>query len=145
MGRATDPTADNFNDAASIPEGFRVTSIGAYHLLGWMPTSGYLDGMAFDTPLFSDATWDVMSSNSNSFDIGERMRRTAEFLRYLTEQWHASCINVSYFDWVKVAQDCEDSFAEVKRSLERRDRRTAGQGQRKRAPAVGGGTGSRRR
>jgi hypothetical protein len=123
VGRATTfQMAEDVAGEKSLPDGYGVTSVCAYHLVGWLPTFAYMDAMSFDTPIFSDETWNVLASVSNSFDTKDRLRRTEEFARYLSAQWHASELNPVYFDWSSVERSMQASFAAVKGAVERRGR-----------------------
>jgi hypothetical protein len=122
VGRASEDLADELSESPSLSDGYRITSIGAYHLLGWLPTFGYLDAMSFDTPIFSGNSWDSMSRVANSFDIRMRLGRTHTFLTYLSEQWHASGLNAAYLDWTAIERASIGSLANVQAALDRRAR-----------------------
>lgn len=121
MGRASERTTEIAVEQ-QLSEGYRITSVGAYHLVGWLGTFAYLDAMSFDTPIFSEQSWDIMAAVANSFNITDRLRRTNEFLHYLTALWHASGLNAAYFDWSAVEKSGEASFATVTAAIERRER-----------------------
>jgi hypothetical protein len=101
--------------------GYRITSIGSYHLIPWMTSFAYLDAMAFDTPIFDYKSFETMARLSNSFAIGDRLKRTEEFSHYLTRQWHSSSINVSYFDWTALEQTGAASFDPVRRVVQKNE------------------------
>ncbi|HEY4941501.1 MAG TPA: hypothetical protein VII56_08735 [Rhizomicrobium sp.] len=120
-GRATDLSSEGIVSAPSLYDDFRITSVGAYHLLEWLPTFAYVDAMSFDTPIFNETCLDVMTTNANSFDISIRLRRTEEFSRYLWAQWHIADLIVPYFNWTAIARRIESSFASVRSSIKRRE------------------------
>ena len=49
-----------------MPDGFRVTSIGAYHIGRWLGDFAYLDAMVSDTPVFDTDTHDRMAASIES-------------------------------------------------------------------------------
>jgi GTPase SAR1 family protein len=71
----------------SMPDGFRATSIGAYHLRRWAGDFAYLDGIMFDTPIFDTDVRERMADNLGSFDIKHRFARTLMFRNYLSSTW----------------------------------------------------------
>lgn len=82
-----------------LTDAFRVTTVGAYHLVRWCGTFAYLDAMVFDTPIFDQTYHDLCSQNIESFDINDRYSRTTKFLDYLNQEWDASGINAPYMNW----------------------------------------------
>src|SRR6185312_9002750 len=116
------PTLDEtFLESQLLMEKYRITSVGAYHLAGWLPTFAYLDAISFDTPIFEGSSYDAMADVSNSFNIADRLRRTEEFSKYLTANWHASGLNPRYFDWAVVERNLEESFKLVRAAVARRE------------------------
>lgn len=105
-----------------MPAAFRITTVGAYHLLKWAPTFAYLDAMAFDTPIFDSATSEDLVRDAESFDIRERYRRTVEFRKYLNTAWHDSNLAPPYFDWLGLLPIGQASFDSVKRFVNRYER-----------------------
>jgi hypothetical protein len=82
-----------------MPQGFRCTSIGAYHLRRWAGEFSYLDAMVFDTPIFDETVREQILQTLNSFEIGDRYARTLQFRNYLSATWDASGLRPPYFDW----------------------------------------------
>jgi GTPase SAR1 family protein len=103
-----------------IPDGFRVTSIGAYHVRRWAGDFAYLDAMVFDTPIFDEDAREVISKNLESFDISDRYERTLKFRNYLSETWGASALAPPYFDWNESIKYGEVHFNAVRSAIERR-------------------------
>jgi hypothetical protein len=103
-----------------MPVAFRLTTIGAYHLQKWSPTFAYMDGMAFDTPIFDAATMEVLARQPNSFDIAARLERTRAFRSYLNSVWDSSGITAPYFDWKTLIPSGQTSFDAVELYVERR-------------------------
>ncbi|WP_137009357.1 type I restriction enzyme HsdR N-terminal domain-containing protein [Aquitalea aquatilis] len=98
---------EDFTDA------FRVTTIGAYHLIRWSGTFAYLDAMVFDTPIFDAEVAKRCGLNIESFDIKHRFLRTTNFRDYLSHMWDASAIFVPYFNWKSLADAGEPTFDSV--------------------------------
>jgi hypothetical protein len=104
----------------AMPEGFRVTSIGAYHLQRWAGDFAYLDAVVFDTPIFEPAIRDQISGeNVGSFDISDRYERTLLFRNYLSSTWDAAGIRSSYFDWREAVQFGTPTFEAVRKATKR--------------------------
>lgn len=112
-----------------MPSAFRITTVGAYHLLRWAGSFAYLDAMAFDTPIFTDEAMKAMAQNPGSFDIVERFGRTLAFRQYLTGIWKDATLSPAYFDWavcvsegVRAFQGVESAIGKMGRSLKDADR-----------------------
>lgn len=80
-------------------DAFRVTTVGAYHLVRWCSTFAYLDAMVFDTPIFDAESNKKCATDIESFDIRQRFYRATEFREYLNQAWDASGITAPYFNW----------------------------------------------
>jgi hypothetical protein len=103
-----------------MPEGFRVTSIGAYHLQRWAGDFAYLDAMVFDTPIFEPAVHEQISGgNLASFDIADRYERTLAFRNYLSSCWDAAGIRPPYLDWREAVRHGTPTFEAVRRAIDR--------------------------
>ncbi len=100
-----------------MPAAFRITTIGAYHLARWSTTFGYLDAMAFDTPIFDSQVIEQLARNPESFDIRDRLYRSTIFRTYLTSVWHKSGLAPPYFDWTSLLQIGDDSFERVSSAI----------------------------
>jgi hypothetical protein len=104
----------------AMPEGFRVTSIGAYHLQRWAGTFAYLDAMLFDTPIFDPDIRDQINDNTlGSFDIAHRHNRALLFRNYLSYTWEQAGLRVPYFDWPEIVRYGQREFDAVGRAVER--------------------------
>lgn len=90
-----------------MPENFRVTTIGAYHLKKWMGSFTYLDAMIFDTPLFNDDIKSGVSNHLESLSIEHRLERAVGFKQYLQEIWRDYPHKPEYFD---LSSNFEDNF-----------------------------------
>lgn len=102
-----------------MPEGFRATPIGIYHLQRWAGDFAYLDGMVFDTPVFEPSVREELSAKPESFDITDRYARSLTFRNYLCATWDASPLRPSYFDWNEVTRYGQRSFDGVRRAIDR--------------------------
>lgn len=102
-----------------MPEGFRATTVGAYHLRRWAGIFAYLDAMVFDTPIFDRSVEDEIGERLESFDIGDRFSRTLTFRNYLSAVWNASGIRPPYFDWEEIVRYGQPNFDLVRRAIDR--------------------------
>lgn len=96
-----------------IPDSFRITTVGAYHLSRWSGTFAYLDAMVFDTPIFDPATLANCSKEIESFDIGLRYQRTRALKSYLDDTWMALGVNVPYYNWTSITAYGQSTFDSV--------------------------------
>lgn len=101
-----------------MPDGFRATSIGVYHLRRWAGTFAYVDAMITDTPIFDTAIHDAIQKDIDSFDIGHRYERAVMFRNYLTETWTASGLRPAYFDWTDTVRAGEQTFDGVRGAVQ---------------------------
>ncbi|CAG73747.1 conserved hypothetical protein [Pectobacterium atrosepticum SCRI1043] len=102
-----------------IPEKFRATSIGQYHLKRWISDFAYLDAMLFDTPIFDSFTINSMRSSCESFNIEERFKRTTLFKEYLLDVWKKLVNKPTYFDMNESLKMGESSFENVKQAIDK--------------------------
>lgn len=98
---------------------FRATSIGIYHIRFWMGAFGFLDATSTDTPIFDAASRDEVFKLANSFDIGDRYRRSDCFRKYLIGQWYTGNIEANYLDLASIFQMQDSTFEAVQRALQR--------------------------
>ena len=102
-----------------IPECFRISTIGAYHLLRWISEFSYLDAMSYDTPILDGELNDSLKPKIASFAINDRFDRTQDFRGYLNKIWHSSNLSPRYFDWSNLLTSGNESFRRVKKAIER--------------------------
>ena len=102
-----------------MPEYFRISTIGAYHLLRWITEFSYLDAVSHDTPILDREIRGALSPKIASFAITDRLDRALAFRKYLSRVWHCSNLAPSYFDWDSVLVTGEESFARVQYAIER--------------------------
>ena len=102
-----------------MPEFFRITTIGAYHLLRWIGEFSYLDAMLCDTPIFDGEVFEELKPKVASFKIEDRFERANTFGKYLTRVWRRSKLSPRYFDWLASSKSGEESFRRVKKAIER--------------------------
>jgi len=101
-----------------IPEGFRPTSIGAYHVRRWAANFAYLDAMVFDTPIFDQDIPDRFVEKLGSFDIADRYERALAFRNYLSATWESSGLRPEYFDWNESVREGQQDFTIVLIAIE---------------------------
>jgi GTPase SAR1 family protein len=102
-----------------MPEGFRATSIGVYHLRRWAGTFAYVDAMITDTSIFDTAVYDAILKDLDSYDIGHRYNRAVLFRNYLTETWTASGLRPTYFDWMTSVRAGAQTFDSVSAAVQK--------------------------
>ena len=102
-----------------MPDKFRISTIGAYHLLRWMTEFSYLDAMLYDTPILETESRNSIMPLIESFAIDDRLKRTLEFRRYLSRIWHGSKLAPRYFDWTSAMAAGGESFRRVQRVVDR--------------------------
>ncbi|ESN25572.1 MULTISPECIES: hypothetical protein [Enterobacter cloacae complex] len=101
-----------------MPNKFRTTSIGQYHLKRWISDFAYLDAMLFDTPIFNPEIVNGMRSSCESFNIEDRFNRAVAFKTYLTSAWNKLINKPSYFDMIESLKTGDASFESVKRVVD---------------------------
>lgn len=106
---------------SELPEQFhfRATSIGIYHVRYWTGSFAFLDATSTDTPIFDESARDEVARLAASFDIGDRYRKADRFKRYLEDKWNLANIGADYYDFPSILRQQQDSFASVKRFIDR--------------------------
>lgn len=102
-----------------MPNKFRLTSIGQYHLKRWLSDFAYLDAMLFDTPIFNPEVSNSMRSTCESFSIQDRYNRSISFKSYLAGVWDKFPNKPNYFDLSQAFKMGEPSFNNVKRVVDK--------------------------
>jgi hypothetical protein len=98
---------------------YRATSSGVYHYRFWTGSFAFIDATATDTPIFETQSRDEVARLAPSFEISDRYRKAMAFRSYLEDQWHAANIRSSYYDFSALLVAQEDSFAAVRKAIER--------------------------
>ncbi|HFF9490055.1 hypothetical protein DMW53_18310 [Serratia marcescens] len=106
----------------NMPDKFRVTSIGQYHLKRWISDFAYLDAMLFDTPIFNSEIINNMRSSCESFNIEDRFKRTTSFKEYLSNAWVRLVNKPNYFDMNESLKMGDPSFENVKNVIDKQKR-----------------------
>ncbi|MYM30335.1 hypothetical protein GTP58_18550 [Duganella sp. CY15W] len=102
--------------SAELPESFRLTPLGAYHLKRWAYDFSYLEAMSFDTPIFSVEVYTSLAQQVNNLTLTARYIRAVTFKNYLGEIWKGFAIR-PYFDWKQFQTYGDKSFDRVKRRI----------------------------
>lgn len=100
-----------------LPEAFRVTTVGAYHLKKWVSEFSHLESMAFDTNILDDEIRNRLLVDVNDIRLQARYRRASDFREYLDQVWKDSFTPKPYFDWISTRQLSSNSFSRVERKL----------------------------
>lgn len=99
-----------------LPEAFRITSLGAYHLKKWASEFSFLEAMAFDTNILDERIRTKLLVDVNDNRLLARYNRASAFLEYLDETWKLLQPK-PYFDWSSTRQLSAPSFDRVERRL----------------------------
>lgn len=99
---------------------FRISTIGAYHLMRLISEMTYLDAMSYDTPIFDEAVRERLIESISSLALEDRYERAKQFKTYLTNLWDRSRLKPGYFNWHNAMQVGAQSFKRVAGALERR-------------------------
>ena len=99
-----------------LPESFRITTIGAYHMKRWCAEFSYLEAVSFDTPIFDDGLRQVMLESVNDDRLLPRFKRASAFRDYLDSSWQSLQAR-PYFDWANIRQASVQSYTRVERRL----------------------------
>ncbi|MEM7994311.1 hypothetical protein Q4R33_18150 [Morganella morganii subsp. sibonii] len=100
-----------------MPDKFRITTIGAYHIKKWLGDFSYLDAMVFDTPILLPDIRESLSGNISSLDIKDRYIRAQKFKMYLTKLWKEFSNAPSYFNFEELCAEQCSSFERVETYL----------------------------
>lgn len=99
-----------------LPEAFRITSLGAYHLKRWVSEFSYLEAVLFDTQIFDEAFRLSLLEDVNDDRLYARYNRATGFREYLDAVWKTIDAR-PYFDWENTRQLSATSFSRVQRRL----------------------------
>jgi len=99
-----------------MPDSYRVTSLGAYHVKKWASDFGFMEAMCFDTPIFDSAIRTDLTSALDDNRLPARFQRADAFRCYLDDVWNAMK-PLPYFDWTQLRAVGEPSFRRVESHL----------------------------
>ncbi len=99
-----------------MPEAFRLTLLGAYHLKKWAYDFSFLEAMAFDTPIFDRGMQQTLMEHVNEQTLTARHGRAIGFKSYLDDTWK-KLQSQPYFDWEKQSVVGRESFGRVEKRL----------------------------
>lgn len=105
----------------SMPNSFRVTATGVYHLHYWSADFAYLDAMLFDTPIFDRPLKEEISTQLRSTELLVRFQRAKRFKEYLSAAWSASNIRADYYSWPEAVAMCRESFDRVQYFFDKKE------------------------
>lgn len=100
-----------------MPDSFRITTIGAYHIKKWLGDFAYLDAMLFDTPILVSSVREAISTNLSSMEIKDRYLRALEFKKYLLQSWKQFIRAPSYFNFEEICEEQSSGFERVRQHL----------------------------
>lgn len=117
--RVTFEEDEESNLIGDMPDSFRGTTIGAYHIKRWLGDFAYLDAMLFDTPITDDETRKNLIENLSCLKISSRYERAYIFREYLRSCWRAYSNAPLYFDIEEAFNLGNESFIRVNRAIEK--------------------------
>ncbi|HEP6274172.1 P-loop NTPase fold protein [Burkholderia vietnamiensis] len=112
--RLLETTADIHEQG--MPEAFRLTMLGAYHLKKWAYDFSFLEAMSFDTPVFDETTRGALAEHVNEQSLFARHQRATTFREYLDTVWEGVKPQ-AYFDWMELRKTGNPSFDRVRKRL----------------------------
>lgn len=115
--RVTFEEDEDSNLIGDMPDSFRVTTIGAYHIKRWLGDFAYLDAMLFDTPIIDEPVREELMKNISCLDIKNRYQRASIFREYLRGCWRSYNMSPSYFDLEEALALGDSSFQRVARAI----------------------------
>lgn len=103
-----------------LPDAFRITTLGAYHLKKWGAEFAYLESMTYDTPIFDGRVRDQLGPTVNDSRLTARFLRAFVFAEYLDRVWD-DVRHPPYFDWAALRSTGRASFDSTRKYLSDRD------------------------
>lgn len=101
---------------SGMPESFRLTPLGAYHLKKWAYEFSFIDAMSFDTPIFDERLNKILVSKVNEQTLLSRYERAKCFRDYLDNIWNGFT-SKPYFNWSEKKLIGQSSFDRVEKKL----------------------------
>lgn len=102
---------------SGMPESFRLTPLGAYHLKKWAYDFAFIEAMSFDTPIFDDQMHAFLIKRVNEQTISARHERAIYFRDYLNRVWNEGFSPKPYFNWSEKLDIGQESFDRVEKRL----------------------------
>jgi len=100
----------------SLPNSFRITSLGQYHLKRWSYEFSFVEAMSFDTPILDEGVRSNLVKRVNGSSLTDRYDRAEGFMNYLASCWTDSLAR-PYFDWTQAKIVEHISFDRVRNKL----------------------------
>jgi hypothetical protein len=109
---------EELQEDTALPEFFRVTTTGAYHVRRLLDMFVYTDSVIVDTPILDDTFREKIK---DVFSIEERIERAEIFLDYLDKKWNEAGIKVTGFNWsdhsILIRKDMKDIHSRTQRNF----------------------------
>ncbi|MBU0620657.1 MAG: hypothetical protein KJ795_02310 [Gammaproteobacteria bacterium] len=99
-----------------MPDSFRITPLGAYHLKKWSYEFAFVEAMSFDTPIFDEVMHVTLLKRVNEQTLSARYERAVAFLNYLNSVWTGFSPK-PYFNWAEKLLIGKESFDRVEKRL----------------------------
>lgn len=95
-----------------MPDSFRITALGAYHVKKWAYDFAFLEAICFDTPIFDPPLRAQLAERVNDNTLHARAQRANLFREYLSNVW-STFTSRPYFDWPQMLATGQHSFRQV--------------------------------
>jgi len=97
-----------------LPNSFRATTVGLYHVRRLIKRFTYVDAMIVDTPILDDS---IRGKIANVGPIDERLDRVIIFLGYLDRQWKKLDRKVLGFNWGNVSKELKGDIENIRKRI----------------------------
>ncbi len=106
------------NSNGELPNLFRVTTLGLYHINILLRNFTYIDAIIIDTPILNDS---IKKKISNVVSINERLTRSELFSSYLDLQWEKLELEKKplSFNWLDASKDLRNDISYVRAKANR--------------------------
>lgn len=101
-------------DDEALPNSFRATTVGIYHVARLIKQFTYVDAMIVDTPVLDDA---LQGRITNVEQIDERLNRATIFASYLDKQWKKMNQKGLGFNWESVSKELKNNIENIRKRI----------------------------
>lgn len=102
------------DESDNLPQSYRVTTKGVYHISRIIKKFTYLDAVVVDTPILDSEIRDTISDVEV---IGERLDRAEIFCGYLDNQWQSIVTDNVGFKWSEISRDLRNDFFRIRSKI----------------------------
>lgn len=97
-----------------LPNLFRITSVGAYHIFTLVKLFTYIDAIIVDTPMLDK---DYREKMPEADTIAARLERSKIFCAYLDSQWEYFNKNSASYDWPTISTSIKDNINRIEKKI----------------------------